>query len=88
MSYFKLGVAAGALIALMMGVSGAAMAGSDEEQLKRMADPDQWPAPGRDFSLTRHSTSVSDITTEKRQQAPDDLARRAPTSSAAMRVSP
>ena len=63
MSYFKLGVAAGALIALMMGVSGAAMAGSDEEQLKRMADPDQWPAPGRDFSLTRHS-SLSDITTE------------------------
>ena len=49
MSYFKLGVAAGALIALMMGVSGAAMAGSDEEQLKRMTDPDQWPAPGRDF---------------------------------------
>jgi lanthanide-dependent methanol dehydrogenase len=36
---------------------------SDEELLKRMADPDQWPAPGRDFALTRHST-LSDITTE------------------------
>ena len=47
----------------MMGVSGAAMAGSDEEQLKRMADPDQWPAPGRDFSLTRHS-ALSDINTD------------------------
>jgi len=63
MSYFKLDVAAGALMALMMGVSDAAIAGSDEEQLKRMADPDQWPAPGRDFSLTRHS-SLSDIITE------------------------
>ena len=28
-----------------------------------MADPDEWPAPGRDFSLTRHS-SLSDIITE------------------------
>ena len=63
MSYFKLDVAAVAPIALMMGVSGAAIAGSDEEQLKRMADPDQWPAPGRDFSLTRLS-GLSDITTE------------------------
>ncbi|MEM9590459.1 MAG: PQQ-dependent dehydrogenase, methanol/ethanol family, partial [Pseudomonadota bacterium] len=26
-------------------------------------DPDQWPAPGRDFGMTRHST-LSDITTE------------------------
>ena len=80
MRYFKLGVAAGALIALMMGVSGAAMAGSDEEQLKRMADPDQWPAPGRDFSLTRHSSSVGHHYREH-QQAPDDLApghQRAP----------
>jgi PQQ-dependent dehydrogenase (methanol/ethanol family) len=63
MNYFKRSVVTGALIALMMGVSGAAMANSDEEQLKRMADPDQWPAPGRDFSLTRHS-NLSDITTE------------------------
>jgi len=56
MNYLKCSLVTGALIALMMGVSGAAMANSDEEQLKRMADPDQWPAPGRDFSLTRHST--------------------------------
>ena len=62
MNYLKCSLVTGALIALMMGVSGAAMANSDEEQLKRMADPDQWPAPGRDFQLTRHST-LADITT-------------------------
>ena len=60
MNYLKCSLVTGALIALMMGVSGAAMANSDEEQLKRMADPDQWPAPGRDFQLTRHST-LADI---------------------------
>ena len=73
MNYLKCSVVTGALIALMMGVSGAAMANSDEEQLKRMADPDQWPAPGRDFQLTRHST-LADINDRQRQQAPDDLA--------------
>ena len=62
MNYLKFSVVTGGLIALMMSVSGAAMAGSDEEQLARMKDPDQWPAPGRDFSLTRHS-ALSDITT-------------------------
>ena len=50
MNYLKFSLVTGGLIALMMGLSGAAMAGSDEEQLKRMADPDQWPLPGRDFS--------------------------------------
>ena len=59
----KFGVLAGAIVAVMMGVSGQAMAGSDEEQLARMADPDQWPAPGRDFALTRHST-LADISTK------------------------
>ena len=59
----KFGVLAGAIVAVMMGVSGQAMAGSDEEQLARMADPDQWPAPGRDFALTRHST-LADINTK------------------------
>src|SRR6185437_3025915 len=59
----KFGVLAGAIVAVMMGVSGQAMAGSDEEQLARMADPDQWPAPGRDFALTRHST-FADISTK------------------------
>ena len=60
MNYLKCSLVTGALIALMMGVSGAAMANSDDEQLKRMADPDQWPAPGRDFALTRHS-ALADI---------------------------
>src|SRR3990172_7591232 len=59
----KFGVLAGTLIAVMMGLSGQAVAGSDEEQLARMADPDQWPAPGRDFAMTRHST-LADITTK------------------------
>ena len=62
MNYLKFSVVTGGLIALMMGMSGAALAGTDEEQLARMKDPDQWPAPGRDFSLTRHST-LSDINT-------------------------
>ncbi len=43
MNYLKFSVVTGGLIALMMSVSGAAMAGSDEEQLARMKDPDQWP---------------------------------------------
>ena len=59
----KFGVLAGSIIAVMMGLSGQAMAGSDEEQLARMKDPDQWPAPGRDFSLTRHS-DLADINTK------------------------
>ncbi|MGB6345957.1 MAG: PQQ-binding-like beta-propeller repeat protein, partial [Methyloceanibacter sp.] len=62
MSYLKFSVVTGGLVALMMGLSGAAMAGTDEEQLARMADPDQWPAPGRDFQLSRHST-LADINT-------------------------
>ena len=62
MNYLKFSVVTGGLIALMMGLSGAAMAGSDEEQLARIKDPDQWPLPGRDFELTRHST-LADITT-------------------------
>jgi len=60
----KFGVLAGTLVAVTMGLSGQAMSmNSDEEQLKRMADPDQWPAPGRDFALTRHS-SLADINTK------------------------
>lgn len=42
MNYLKCSVVTGALIAVMMGMSGAAMAGSDEEQLARQNDPDQW----------------------------------------------
>ena len=59
----KFGVLAGAIVAVTMGLSGQAMAGSDEEQLARMKDPDQWPAPGRDFALTRHS-ALADINTK------------------------
>jgi lanthanide-dependent methanol dehydrogenase len=44
----------------MVGFAGPVLANSDEEQLARMNDPDQWPAPGRDFALTRHSP-LSDI---------------------------
>lgn len=63
MNYLKCGFVTGALIIVMMGLSGAAVAGSDEEQLARIKDPDQWPVPGRDFSLTRHSP-LSDINTK------------------------
>ena len=63
MRYLKYGFMTGTLIAVMMGLSGSAVAGTDEEQLARMKDPDQWPAPGRDFSLTRHSP-LSDINTK------------------------
>ena len=60
----KYGVLTGTIVAATMAFAGQASAmNSDEEQLKRMADPDQWPAPGRDFSLTRHST-LSDINTD------------------------
>jgi glucose dehydrogenase len=59
----KFGVLAGAIVAVTMGLAGQAMAGSDEEQLARIKDPDQWPLPGRDFGLTRHS-DLADINTK------------------------
>lgn len=58
----RYGLLAGALI-VMMGACGQANAGSDAEQLARMKDADQWPAPGRDFALTRHS-DLADINTK------------------------
>ena len=73
MNYLKCSLVTGGLIALMMGISGQAIAGSDEEQLKRMDDPDQWPAPGRDFQLTRHST-LADINTKNVSKLHHDLA--------------
>ena len=71
MNYLKCSLVTGGLIALVMGLSDQAVAGCDEEggcgsdaQLLRvMKDPDQWPAPGRDFSLTRHS-DLKDINTK------------------------
>jgi len=60
----KYGVLTGTVVAMTMGLAGQASAmNTDEEQLKRMADPDQWPAPGRDFAMTRHST-LADINTK------------------------
>jgi PQQ-dependent dehydrogenase (methanol/ethanol family) len=57
------GLLTGVLCAtLLMLSAGRALAGSDEEQLARMKDPDQWPSFGRDFSLTRHS-DLKDINT-------------------------
>src|SRR4026209_1176280 len=63
MNYWKFSLVTGGLVALMMGISGQAIAGSDEEQLARTKDPDQWPAPGRYFAITRHST-LADISTK------------------------
>ncbi|HUW73447.1 MAG TPA: PQQ-binding-like beta-propeller repeat protein [Methyloceanibacter sp.] len=60
----KFGVLAGTLVAVTMGLSGQAIAeNTGQEELTRMADPDQWPAPGRDFSLTRHR-KLADINTK------------------------
>jgi len=57
-------VISGTVIAVMIGLSGPASAmDTDAEQLARMKDPDQWPAPGRDFAMTRHSP-LSDINTK------------------------
>ncbi|MEG6509044.1 PQQ-dependent dehydrogenase, methanol/ethanol family [Methyloligella sp. 2.7D] len=63
MKYLKGSLILGGVVAMMVGLAGQAMANSDSEQLERMKDPDQWPAPGRDFELTRHS-ALSDITTD------------------------
>ncbi|ODA66653.1 Methanol dehydrogenase large subunit protein [Methyloligella halotolerans] len=54
MKYGKYGLVLGGVVAMMVAFTGQAMAvDTDAEQLERMKDPDQWPAPGRDFSLTR-----------------------------------
>ncbi len=64
MKYGKYGLVLGGVVAMMMAFSGQAMAvDTDAEQLERMKDPDQWPAPGRDFALTRHS-ELKDISTD------------------------
>ncbi len=63
MTNLKFSLAVPGLLVLTMALSGPAIAGSDEEQLARMADPDQWPAPGRDFALTRHS-DLADFNTK------------------------
>ncbi|KAB2943603.1 MAG: hypothetical protein K8F92_04725 [Hyphomicrobium sp.] len=67
----KSGVLAGTLIAVMMGVSGQAIAGSDEEQLARMAGPGQSPVAGREFSLWRHSGKLQMVWLQE-TNAPSD----------------
>ena len=62
MTILKCVFVAGTLIAVMMGLSGSAVAGTDEEQLARMKDPDQWPAPGPRF-LSSRATASSRIST-------------------------
>jgi hypothetical protein len=47
----------GIAFAIGITVTVQVIAGDDDEQLKRMADPDQWPAPGRDFQLQGKSSS-------------------------------
>jgi len=46
---------------LMGAVSAGAMA--NPETIERQKDPNQWPAPGRDLSMTRHSP-LNDISTD------------------------
>ena len=69
----KHSLVAGGLVALTICLSSQAMAGSDEEQLARMKDPEQWPAPGRDFGLNSPQLVVRH---NRRQREPvaDDLA--------------
>ena len=51
----------GILAAVVVGFSGAGLANDEIE--KRAKDPNQWPAPGRDNKLTRHSP-LKDINTD------------------------
>ena len=65
MRYRSFGLVAGALFAVLASIPppvfAAESASAEIEQ--RAKDPNQWPAPGRDNQLTRHS-SLKDITTE------------------------
>ncbi len=62
MKYGMFGLLTGGLVAALFAVSGPAVAAdsASAEIDKRAEDPNQWPAPGRDNKLTRHST-LSDI---------------------------
>src|SRR5262245_49008860 len=54
-------LASGIVAAFVVGFCGGALANDEIE--KRAKDPNQWPAPGRDNQLTRHSP-LKDITTD------------------------
>jgi PQQ-dependent dehydrogenase (methanol/ethanol family) len=56
---------AGSLVAALLAFSGSALAAesASAEIDQRAKDPNQWPAPGRDNKLTRHS-DLKDINTE------------------------
>ena len=74
----KIGLLTGGLVVAMLGLSGPVLANSEVE--KRAANPNEWGAPGRDNSLTRHSP-LKDINTEQRLEAADGMVavdRRSP----------
>jgi lanthanide-dependent methanol dehydrogenase len=49
-------------VAALVAICGAAMAGTDSEQMQRFSDPNQWGAPAGNLNLTRYST-LKDINT-------------------------
>ena len=65
MKFRNFSVLAGGLVAALLILSGPATAAdsASAEIDKRAEDPNQWPAPGRDNKLTRHS-KLSDINTK------------------------
>jgi len=65
MTYRNCGLIAGSLVAALLAFSGSALAAesASAEIDQRAKDPNQWPAPGRDNKLTRHS-DLKDINTE------------------------
>ena len=70
----KFGVLAGTIVAMTMAFAGQAVAqDTDAEQLARMKDPDQWPAPGRDFAVDAPQRACRHYDQE-REQAADGLA--------------
>jgi PQQ-dependent dehydrogenase (methanol/ethanol family) len=65
MKYRGFGLVAGALFATLVSLPPPALAAesASAEIDQRAQDPNQWPAPGRDNKLTRHS-ELNDINTE------------------------
>jgi lanthanide-dependent methanol dehydrogenase len=65
MKFRNCSVFAGGLVAALVMLSGPAAAAdtASAEIDKRAEDPNQWPAPGRDNKLNRHS-KLGDINTE------------------------
>lgn len=64
MSFRKVnrGLALACATAALAMMCGSAVADSTSEIVQRSKDPNQWPTPGGDYSLTRHST-LKDINT-------------------------